>query len=168
MKRKIVLYGTVIILAIISGIYNYKTTSDFFEVSLNEILILLMTFFLGTYFVEKNSKEEKTKEKYEKLLDKFENALMDKNMIDSMIKNKKTCDILLRFKKLNNILDILKSKSEELVLKEEIEVLEKDYKEYNDKLSTHITSPSKIDFDDLERLKINIENKCDEIRLKLF
>lgn len=168
MKRKIVLYGTVIILAIILGIYNYKTTSDFFEVSLNEILILLMTFFLGTYFVEKNSKEEKTKEKYEKLLDKFENALMDKNMIDSMIKNEKTCDILLRFKKLNNILDILKSKSEELVLKEEIEVLEKDYKEYNDKLSTHITSPSKIDFDDLERLKINIENKCDEIRLKLF
>lgn len=161
-------YIIVIILAIALAIYCAITYDRFFEASLIDILVLLVTFLVGTYFVEKNSTETKIKEKYEKLLDKFENAMLDRDEIPQIIAKKQTGKILLCFKRMNNIIDILKSKSKTLGLEEDIKTLEKDYKEFNDKVSTHITSPDKIDYDDLERLKTNIENKCDDIRFKLL
>lgn len=161
-------YIIAIIPAIALSIYGIKTNKNFFEASFIEILVLLVTFLVGTYFVEKNSSNEKMKEKYEKFLDKFESAMPDKNKISQLIESRRTEEILLSFKRMNNILEILKSKSKSLGLEEDIKTLEKDYKEFNDKISAHITSPSKIDYSDLERLKTNIENKCDDIRFKLF
>lgn len=161
-------YIFVIISAIVIGIYCAITNDHFFDASLVDILVLLVTFLVGTYFVEKNSADEKMKEKYEKLLDKFENAMLDRNEISQLIEKNLTGEILLCFKRMNNIINILKSKSKSLGLEEDLKILEKDYKEFNDKISAHITSPNKIDYDDLERLKTNIENKCDDIRFKLF
>lgn len=161
-------YIIVVTLAIALATYCAMTYDHFFEASLIDILVLLVTFLVGTYFVEKNSTEEKIKEKYEKLLDKFENAMLDRDEISQIIAKNQTGKILLCFKRMNNIIDILKSKSKTLGLEDDIKALEKDYKEFNDKVSAHITSPTKIDYDDLERLKTNIENKCDDIRFKLF
>ena len=64
-------YIIVVTLAIALATYCAMTYDHFFEASLIDILVLLVTFLVGTYFVEKNSTEEKIKEKYEKLLDKF-------------------------------------------------------------------------------------------------
>ena len=167
-KSNKIIYIIFLIVLTIIGIYNSFTNKNFFKFSLNDLVLLAITFFIGTLFIEKYSSFEKKKEKFENLLNKFEENLFSKDYLNLMLSSGAKSDVLLKIKKLNNILDLLKKHAETFHVSDEINSIAKDYNEYNDKMSAHIDAPSKIDYSELERLKTNIENKCDDIRMKLF
>ena len=157
-----------VIIVIVLSIYNiYKKNDVFFKCSFYELLILLSGIYVGVSYVETHSKKEKQFEKYGRLLDKFETNLISGDEIKKLIKSNNNEKILLSFKRMNNILYLLEEYSQKLNLKKEINELKIYYTDYNDKLSSHINSADKIDFNELERIKANIENKIDDIRMKL-
>lgn len=168
MKKKIVYLLISLVFLCIFIINICIENNNFFKTNITDLLVLASTIFIGTYYYEKNNSQAKLIEKYEQLLDHFQNELIREDRLKFLLESGDIEKVLLTLRQLNNTLTILKAKADKLNISNEIEKIEDNYNSYNGILSDHITAPEKVDFQSLERLCVNIANKCEEIRFKLL
>lgn len=78
--------------------------------------------------------------------------------------------MMMTFRSLNNSIYLLKKYGKELGFKSEAEYIEKEFKDYRDFVSDHITDVEYLNKSDssLRKHSENIDNKCDIIIWRLY
>ncbi|MBQ6979658.1 MAG: hypothetical protein IJQ07_03340 [Clostridia bacterium] len=147
---------------------------------LSIFLAFLATFIITFYFANKKQDYEKYIEAYEVIICKMQNILVEDpthlfspnfdysgNGDDKLQHYNK--EILLYFKKLGNKLDLLKKYVGDLTIKDELDFVENNLSSFKEEITDNLygaTLKEKKSY--IKKQVALIDNKLDEIRLKLY
>lgn len=149
-------------------VINLLKNEDFFKISITDLLLIGITYYLGTTIIKKRTTDERLKLQFESLLDKFESMIFDKDSIEKKILEQNRIDLLMYIRRLNNHASILFKKAKKLNVLKEVKDLCNYYNDLNDIISYDM---HKIDDNvelELQRIRANIEWKCLEIKFKIL
>lgn len=151
-------------LSVINIFYN----KGFFYLSVTDLLLIGITYYLGTAIIKERTTNEKLKLHFENLLDKFENMVFDKDNMENKILENNEIDLLTHLRRLNNQMDVLLEYAGKLNVKKELQELKDYYDNLNKKISenTHkITDDVELE---VQRIRTIIELKCNKIKFKIL
>jgi len=165
--------GACLLLAIAVAITSFIYNADFWKVNAAQALTLILTICIAFWATQLKNDERKKKEHAEQILKKIQAIVANDefNYVSEKsdpIETKKR--MMMTFRSLNNSIDLLKKYGKELGFKSEAEYIEKEFKDYRDFVSDHITDVEYLNKSDstLRKHSENIDNKCDIIIWRLY
>lgn len=168
-KVKVIFMSTICALLLIISIYNIKNNSKFWDISFYNIITILIAIVVTYYFTQKNNNEKKKKEEAENILEKIQKIIsLEKYYIIDDDFDEKSINMMKRT--VNNKIVILEKISKELNIQDEINYIKVKFKEYRELIDEHITDITYLKKSSLElkKILILIDDKIDEIKLKLY
>lgn len=170
MKRRILLsilafFVLLVIIALINIFYLHNT--KFFEFNIVNFLTLLVAAFFAFYLSSRMADEKRYNEKLDSIISKIQD-IVNSDQLYKVTKSDDIRYITMRIRAVNNKLDIL-AKQKHTNLNAEIEYIKKQFKEYKDNFSNHIDDLTFLQQSEytLQRNLLLIDDKCDEMHLKL-
>ena len=157
-----------VLLVMCLNIFIWKN-DEFWNTSITSCLTLLVALVVSYYFSQKNLDERRQKEAYLKLLEKVQQLVSDKNLIEI----RKDTDfevILMKKRELNNCVYILKEYADKFSVKDDIKFIEEKTQEYTEFLGNHQQDIEYLEKSskDLARPLLLIDSRISEVMIKLF
>ncbi len=175
MKKRIIT-GVTIFLAVVTiviGIYNHQYNTSFWDVSVAQVLTLLVAIAVAFWATQFRNDQRSAKAHAEKVIAKIQQIVCSEefyifNPEDNEEERKKTYGLMQR--KIANCLTVLKDYSTQFNFKDELKYLNTQFDEYRTFVSDKLS-----DFDylkksetHLKKLSQNIDSKCDQIVVKFY
>ena len=160
----VVLSLAILIFTIINALRN----PDFIKMSLYNVLTLYIAIIIAYYFSQSKNDERKRKEKLEEIISKIQSSVTSE---EAYITEETTKDEITMFQRnLSQKITVLSSFAIKYKIEEETKYIYDRFYEYKDFIGDHLTDmpflqKSRID---LKKWLDLIDNKCDEIKLKLY
>lgn len=161
------------LIGIVAGFNLVANYQSFLTASAAQVLTLLIALSVAFWANQYKNDQRKSKEHVERIILKIQNIVSDEEF--SQISSKDDKDkvkkqILIRNRKVNNYISILKDYSNELKFDEEIKYIENEFIQYKEKTGAHIED---LDYlskteDEFRKNAENIDTKCENIILKLY
>lgn len=169
-RDKIVMWAIIacIIVVILLNIFAFKN-QDFWKTSVTSCLTLFVALYFGFLLVQRNQKDEKQKEIYMKVLEKFQLLIVTEDLYQ--ITDSTDINLLLMKKRaMNNYLDVLQENAAQYGVQEEISFIREKTEEYADLLGNHQTDieylkQSKLE---LKRPLMLIDTELSKTMMKVF
>lgn len=164
----------VMIIVVAASVYSFcNNRSAFITFSLPQSLTLLVAVGFAFHATQYLDDERRRKEQIEKIILKIQMIVEDRtfytfNTEDDQEKvwpqNRMMC------RKLGNCIDVLKKYADGKQIKEDVEYIYEQYKEYNDKISDNFMKVELLVKEEPEfrKLALNIDSKCDYIIASLY
>ena len=129
------------LIGIVAGFNLVANYQSFLTASAAQVLTLLIALSVAFWANQYKNDQRKSKEHVERILLKIQNIVSDEEF--SQISSKDDKDkvkkqILIRNRKVNNYISILKDYSNELKFDEEIKYIENEFIQYKEKTGAHI------------------------------
>ena len=174
-KKKVYGWAEIILLILIVGvgIYNSFKNDNFWELSLPQVLTLIVAIVFAFGASQYRNDERKAKEQSEKVIEKIQNLVNQSSFYnfppdgdaEAIYKQNR-----LACRKLSNCIVVLKDYSKIFGFEKELEYIEGEIKEYNDLVSEH---PDDLDYlskseGQFKKRAENIDSKCDQIIVMLY
>lgn len=174
--KRIVIWGSVgglFALFVYILIRNLRGNADFFTASITQILTLFTTLFVAFIATQFRNDQIRNKEHAEKIIQKIQVMVCDDllcNIDPNIDKEIFMKNIMMKIRKLNNSISILKQYGSYLSFTKEVEYIDEQFKLYRDTISNHINDMDYLHKSEIEFRKYtgNIDSKCDEIIIKLY
>lgn len=166
-----VIFGVLVIFVfflMVMNVFVWKN-EDFWDASITSCLTLLVALVVSYYFSQKNLDERRQKEAYLKLLEKVQQLVSEKVLVEI----KKDTDIevvLMKKRELSNCVFILKEYADKFSLNEEITFIEEKAQEYTEFLGNHQQDIAYLEKSskDLARPLLLIDSQICKAMIKLF
>lgn len=168
-RKKIITISIIVLVLIVFGIYNGITNKEFWNMSLYNILTLLVAVVVAFYFTQKNNDIRKTKEKAENIFEKIQDIInQDKYYRIDEKTDERELNMMKRT--VNNKLKLLEKESSIINNDSEMKYLREKFDEYRAFIDDHINDKKYLEKSEIELKKILnlMDDKIDEIRLKLY
>lgn len=160
-------------LALTACIGSYIVNPNFWHANVAQVVALLMTVCIAFLATQLKNDVRKKKEHAEQILKKIQSIVTNENFYaisasSDPIENQKR--MTMTFRSINNAIDILKKYGEELGFTKDAEYIEKEFKDYRDFVSDHLTDVDYLSKSEttLKKHSENIDNKCDVIIWGLY
>lgn len=169
MKRHIGFKGIVLILSLIViailAIINVKNNIDFWDVSVADLLVLIVAVVLTFFYVERKNDEYRRNTCIEYVISEICRIAVDDRII--LLDENRTA--LMMQQTCGNKISYLKNAGFK-DFDDDFLFIEKELIELRTIFSEHMDNPHNLEIvrKDLERHKQNICDKCDKIRIKLY
>lgn len=151
--------------------FNLQNNTDFFKMSLTDLITLLIAIVLSYFFTERNSNTRKRKETIEILIEKIQQKLETDVMVN-------ICDgedikkVSLNKRSIDNNLNLIKNNTSQMGvnIEKDIDYVVEQFNNYIYIIDGHINDieylrSSKLD---LERYLILMSDKLNKIRMDLY
>jgi hypothetical protein len=165
--------GGCFILALVVTVTSFFCNDDFWKVNAAQALTLILTICIAFWATQLKNDVRKKKEHAEQILKKIQAIVNNDGFYyvsaeSDAIETKKR--MTMTFRSLNNSIDLLKKYGQELGFKVDAEYIEKEFKDYRDFVSEHITDVDYLSRSEstLRKHSENIDNKCDIIIWGLY
>ena len=160
-----------IIALVLSGLvyYNWKNNETFLITPIYHILNLVVAIYFAFFLVQKRNDERKLKDILIDILDKIQ---LELNTEDAHTFNefygKNTA--LLKQRKINNKLALLDQLKDKLNIISEVGVINSNFNDYRNMFGDYMENIEllKSHQKEFQRFINNIDQKCDEIKVKIF
>lgn len=160
----------IIIIGILAvGGYNFKYNAKFLSVNIGLILSLLIAVVFAYFLSQRKLDERKKKDQIEYLLQKMQNMLLEKFVINIQSRDDLNYNTLFQ-KSFDNRIKILNDLKSTLIKKDNLDYLLREFNEYKDFIGEnydnvqHLNSSKKT----LSRLISNIDFMLDELIFSLY
>ena len=156
----------IIILFILSvGVSHYFYPKDFFKLNLHNLSTIFVASFFAFHLTQKNNKKQKTKDKAEKLLIKYQSIVNEKVFVDVRTKED-VQELFMMHRRLSNIITVLNQMNLDVSLTR----LQEKAEEHKQLLSDHMND---IDYlkksgKEFRRIIEGVDFTIDDIVVKLF
>jgi hypothetical protein len=161
--------GLFIILYLVLLVYNIFNYDKFLEIPLYNMINIAIAIIVAYYFVQKKNDERKLKEIVEDIVGKIQDSVNSElaNIFQDGNDRKRVLRIL---RSTNNRIEQLNNIKEKLNLKDEVEYINEKYNCYREFIGDNLNQLESISQNgiDLHRLLSDIEDKCDELRIKMY
>ncbi len=165
--------GACFILALVVTVTSFFCNDDFWKVNAAQALTLILTICIAFWATQLKNDVRKKKEHAEQILKKIQAIVNNDGFYyvsaeSDAIETQKR--MTMTFRSLNNSIDLLKKYGQELGFKVDAEYIEKEFKDYRDFVSEHITDVDYLSRSEstLRKHSENIDNKCDIIIWGLY
>ena len=165
--------GGCFILALVVTVTSFFCNDDFWKVNAAQALTLILTICIAFWATQLKNDVRKKKEHAEQILKKIQAIVNNDGFYyvsaeSDAIETQKR--MTMTFRSLNNSIDLLKKYGQELGFKADAEYIEKEFKDYRDFVSEHITDVDYLSRSEstLRKHSENIDNKCDIIIWGLY
>ena len=165
--------GLLVVATLAVGAYNIFVNDAFWNVSVAQILTLMVTISIAFWATQIKNDQRSAKAHAEKVIGKIQSIVASENFYTFLAgsneeETKKHHGIAQR--KFSNCLNVLQEYGKQLGFQDDVKYIEDQFKEYKSFVSDHIH-----DFDylsksetHLRKLSENIDSKCDQIIVKLY
>ena len=163
----------IIVICILSAYNIYKFRGAFFKISIEQVMTILVAVGIAFWATQRKNDQRKMKEEAERIIEKIQSFVSSDCFIN--IPSDGDTETIQRNinaynRKINNYISILNEYGQLLSFSDETDYIQKTFEEYKSTVGNHINNPdylsdSSIDF---ERMSANINNKCEEIIVKLY
>ena len=172
MMRKnlsLILIVLFLVFCAILSIFNIKHNDNFFEISLYNVLNLVIAVAIAYYLTQRKNDERKLKEKAEEIVEKIQIKLND-GQAYNINSDEDIAYVLLMHRSISNWIRLLDSIKEKLKFETEVNYISENYKNYKEFIGNHIND---IDYlaksrKELENYILLIDNKLDEIKISMY
>lgn len=167
-RKNILLIGILIAISIVLLFFNYKT-SNFWKVTLKDIITFDFAIFFTYYLTESKQDQRIKNEKLNHIIEDISKSIDEVSQINFQIEySNKQFTLLIR--KVNNKINVLKELNNGVIDESKITYIIEQIGMLDSFVSEHIKD---VEYLDKSRTTIemhvnNIENKCDEIFVDVF
>lgn len=174
-KVGVIVAEAILIIAVIAlGIYNgVSRTTEFFEVSIAQILTLLVAIVIAFWATQRKTDERRIKEQIEKVVIKIQTEVSASSFVtfssdDTSEEVQKR--ITMTTRKLKNAIEILHAYSKLFDIAKDVSYIEEQLREYDDCVSVKVGDLDYLSKSEshLRMFAENINSKCDHIILQLY
>lgn len=164
-----------IIILIALSIFNIFIfhNCNFWKINIAQVLTLFIAIIITYYATQRKTDERKIKEQIEKITEKIQNEVSQPNFTkfstnDNAEEVQKK--ITMSSRKITNSIDILKNYSKVIDISEDVQYIEKEFKEYKDFVSQKVGDLDYLEKSEshLRKYSDNINSKCDYVIQKLY
>lgn len=148
-------------------------TPDFWEMTIFQVITLLVAIIIAFWATQRKSDERKIKEQIEKITEKVQSevastAFVIFNSTDNPYDVQRR--ITMATRKLSNCINVLREYSTIINIRDEVQYIDEQVRGYRDFVSVHVGDTEYLSKSetDLRRYADNISSKCDSIVLKLY
>ncbi len=155
------------------GIYNLCVNDTFLEVSIAQVLTLLVAIMVAFWATQYKNDQRSAKAHAEKVIIKIQALVSEENFYtftpgageEDAKKN-----FALRHRKIANCLTVLKDYSKQFGFEKEVEYIDSQFLEYREFVSEKLQDFNYLHASEahLRRLSENIDSKCDQIVVKFY
>ncbi|MBQ8299698.1 MAG: hypothetical protein IJX99_07620 [Clostridia bacterium] len=148
---------------------NFKTNTDFFKMDFSSGITVLIGIIISYFLVNRDNNEKNLKDTTEKIIDKIQGMIRNP-MMYKFNEDVDVRDIHMTKRAIDNKLNLLKKVSKKLDFENEIEYIISQFDEYVTLVDDHINDIEYLKRSelDLKRRILLIDDKFDEIKLKLY
>lgn len=156
------------VVLVILGIYNIFNNTEFWKLTITNILTLGVAIIITYYMTQKTNEERRKKDIVGKILDRLYVLITDSRMCE--ISSRQDIDfVLINIRTISNKITCLKDFSESLNYAQEINQMESLFSEYEDFVSDHVED---VEYLTKSKKQLSnkialIDNKCDMILIKI-
>ena len=166
--NKIILAAAVAVVLII-GVFNCIVNEKFWELSISNVLTLLVALIITFLLTQKTTEVRRKKDVVVKMLDRLYILLSDIRMVK--IQSQETIDFVkIQNRTISNKITCLEKFAKDLKFEEEIRKMKTDFDSYENFFSEHMSDldyliKSERTFNNKMQL---LDNQCDNILAKLY
>lgn len=158
-----------IVLAAVLG-YNIKHEADFFCVSLEAFINVIIAVGVTYYLTQRKSDDRKTKEFIFDIVDQIQQYALQPSLYTFKDVPPEQKILLLNIRHIRSKIDVLKQYAEKYGYQKVIEDLENNFDSYQNLMAIHYAD---IDYlkkstEEIAKWMQNIDSRCDQLRLKLY
>lgn len=176
MKKRRIVTATAIILAVTTigvGIYNIFYHDEFWNVSVAQVLTLLVTISIAFWATQFKNDQRSAKAHAEKVIAKIQSIVSCEEFFVFVPGNNEE-DVKKNYRlsqrKFANCLNVLREYGSQLGFQDDVKYIDEQFTEYKSFVSDHLN-----DFDylskseaQLRKYSENIDSKCDQIIVKFY
>ena len=160
-------------IAIAVCIISWISNPNFWHANAAQAFTLIMTVGIAFLATQLKNDVRKKKEHAEQILKKIQAMVTNEDFWSVSAdgdKNKTQKKMMMTFRSLSNAINVLKKYGGELGFKKDAEYVEKEFKEYREFVSEHLTDVDYLSKSEstLRKYSENINNKCDLIIWGLY
>ena len=158
-----------IIFAAVFG-YNIQHQAEFFCVSLEAFINVIIAVGVTYYLTQRKSDDRKTKEFIFAIVDQIQQYALQPSLYTFTDMPPEQKHLLLNIRHIRSKIDVLKQYAEKYGYRKEIEDLEKNFDSYQSLMDNHYTDIGYLrkSADEIAKWMQNIDSRCDQLRLKLY
>ena len=171
MKAKIATVGAIIVFCVFIAwifLYNLKNNDKFFEASIVNIATIVVAVVVSFFLAQRKTDKRRKNEKIDNLVSKIQDYVND----DDFVKGGESTGRknLLLHRSVSNKLKYLKREKIDTAVKKEIEIIEKNFKEYRHVYGDYYLVENKLQdhYNELKNYLLLIDDACDKIHMLLM
>ena len=171
---RVIEIGLIVFVVVVAAVnLIFLNNKAFWEVSISQVLTLLVAIVIAFWAAQKKTDERKIKEQIEKITNKIQTVIEDPKFIlfnstDNPDEVQKR--ITMSTRKLSNGIDVLREYGKSIDISAEVEYIAEQVRGYNDLVSVKINDLDYLSKSEshLRMYAENINSKCDYIIMKLY
>lgn len=176
MKKRRIVTGVAIVLAIATvgvGIYNAFKNNSFWNVSIAQVLTLLVTISIAFWATQFKNDQRNAKAHAERIITKIQN-LISCEVFYAFAPSSNEEDVKKNYgisqRKFANCLNVLGEYGKQLGFQDDVKYIEEQFSQYKSFVSEHLNDFEYLSKSEthLRKFLENIDSKCDQIVVKLY